>query len=181
MKNRFHLVLMICLLGSSFFATAQYFAGANLAIPTGTLADVGGVGIGAFGAVEFISGWKKVPKLRTGVSVGYMYISPKTISESGYEVKNKTSFVPLLFINKYYFKEPGSGLYALLEGGDYLTFSKGSSDVPGAESKTEFGSTYAIALGLGFRMNNIEVSGRYNFSDASLIGFNVAYVFPEKK
>jgi len=175
------LVLLIgaCQLLTHLHAEAQVSLGAELDFPTGDFALGAGTGFGGYFAYD-LNAYKRIPKMNSGLILGYTRMAAVTTKAGGYSIITSTSLVPIGITLKFYFTEFGKGLYALADGITYFSIVTSTSNVPGTSSESGGDYTAGIGLGLGFRAGKIDASLRYNIGDLSLVGIRLGYVLPER-
>ena len=141
-------------------AFSQFSAGLDLGLPSGDWSNFWGTGIGVDARYEA----PIQDKLNWTAAGGFMSYSGKTYG--GLAVNSITS---LSFLGgvKYYFQESNAGFYGGLDAGFFIFSGSNNSE-----------SRFAIAPGVGYRLEKFDFSFRYNaISDFNLIGLRAAYIF----
>ncbi len=156
--------------------------GPELAVPTGTLGDIAGIGFGGTVAVQMNLG----QNIDGYVRVGYLTFGEKDIASlgiangapAGTTANNKTSAIPLLVGTKYYFGK--GGFYSLGEIGLHFISNSQTVSFAGASASNDVSSTeFSYSVGVGYEVSSFDLGVRYTGagSNANWIGVRAAYKF----
>jgi hypothetical protein len=165
------------LFGAALFASTGVFAqntqislGADVGIPVGDLGDVASLVVGPTLGVEFPVG----TNLGITAQAGYQFVT--TVDDAGIVFENRSillkkfTMIPIQAGLKYYFVEQQLGFYGHAQVGIHMIareFDPLTIEVPGFDdiqiAAREVSSTnFSWALGVGYQLENIDVSVRYN-------------------
>ncbi len=149
----------------SVFAQGRFSVGPELALPMGNFGDAFGLGIGGSARYEGTIN----DNLNWMATAGYISYAEK--NSSGVTA----SMIPIQGGIKYYFTESFNGFYASGDLGFSIVGAKASFL---GQSLSTSETKFSLAPGIGYHLGSIDISARYQIiSDASYLGFRVAYVF----
>jgi len=154
----------------------SFNAGANLALPMGSFADVAGLGFGASVGAQM----PLADKITGTASVGYLMFGEKELGPTGFSVKSTFSAIPILVGSKYALSD---NFYGAAEVGFHLFSSTVKTEITmfGKTTTSEgtgSSSDFTLGVGGGYMFGKLDVSAKYYLiSNANYLGVRVAYHF----
>jgi hypothetical protein len=142
---------------SPSYAQFRFSLGAEAVMPTGDLADLGGIGGGLSGRVEAGIG----EKVALGAHAGFVAFSKKSPGNGSTEYA--VSGAPIQLDGRYYFNELQDGLYAGIGIGLHWV----RTAITGGTDDSQSNLTFAPQI--GFHLKKIDLNLRYQIiNDAKL-------------